>query len=407
MRILYLHQYFGSPASAAGTRSYEFARRLIANGHDVCVITSAAMLPNEYKALEKITHVEIEGIPVIVIPVPYGNEMSFSARIRAFLKFAMQSSVQAMRQPADVVFATSTPLTIAIPGILSKLWQHVPMVFEVRDLWPELPIAVGALKNPVFRGLARALEWIAYRAATHVIALSPGMAEGVIRRGIPPARVTVIPNSCDISLFDVPVERGQPIRSQLGLAPDQPLILYAGTFGLINGVGYLVDVAAAAHEIAPDMRFLLVGGGAERGQVEAKARALGVLDRNLWLWDSIPKQELVNVLAAATVVTSLFLPLRPMWNNSANKFFDALAAGKPVAINYGGWQADLLGESGAGIVLPQDDPVQAARDLVALARDSEQLHRASHASRALARTQFDRDLMAVKFEAVLLEAAEW
>jgi glycosyltransferase involved in cell wall biosynthesis len=406
MRILYIHQYFVPPDGPGVTRSYELARRLIAKGHRVCMITSSADLPDHYRNLKsRVVRMEIAGIPLVIIDMPYRNEMTFGERMRVFLLFAVLASIQALRQPADVVFASSTPLTIAIPGMVAKLWHRIPMVFEVRDLWPELPIAVGALRNPLARGMARALEWLAYHASAQIVALSPGMAEGVQKRGIAPEKITVIPNSCDVELFDVPAPRGQRIRDCLpSLAEGQPLILYAGTFNFVNGLGYLVDIAAAMRDIAPEARFLLVGTGAKRGEIIDKAQSLGVLDNTMWVWDPLPKLEMPDVLAAATVATSLFIPLQPIWNNSANKFFDALAAGKPIAINYGGWQAALLKESGAGIVLPADDPMRAAQLLASFVRDPHRLSRASAAARELARTHFHRDMMACKLETTLRQA---
>lgn len=400
MRILYLHQYFTIPEGSGGTRSYEFARRLAANGHEIHILTSSAFLPN-YRATSKVTRAEFDGICATIIQVPYNNSLSFSKRIRAFLEFAWFASREAIFSKADVVFATSTPLTIAIPGIIAQLRHQVPMVFEVRDLWPELPIAIGALNNPLARATARWLEWIAYHSATHIVALSPGIAEGVIRRGISADRVSVIPNSCDSDVFDVPSERGEPIRAKLKLKPSQPLIVYTGTFGLINGVDYLVEVADAMRNFLPPAHFLLVGDGAKKEEVKVKAEQAGVLGRNLSIWNPLPKTQLVDVLAAATVATSVFVPLKPMWNNSANKFFDALAAGKPIAINYAGWQADLLNETGAGIVLPPNSPKEAAYQLAEFARDNARLQAASDAARNLARTRFNRDMMASQFETVL------
>lgn len=407
MRITYLHQYFVPPDASGGTRSYEFARRLIAAGHQVRMITSVAMLPEKYMPSDGKTYeTEIAGIPTVVIPVQYANEMSFAARIRAFIRFAALASYEAMRHPTDLIFATSTPLTIAIPAILGKLWQRVPMTFEVRDLWPELPIALGFMPNPLLRAGALGLEWLAYKSADQIVALSPGMASGVAARGIQASKITVIPNSSDIELFDVPASRGQHIRERLPeLAPDQPLIVYTGTFGLINGADYMVDIAAAMRTIAPEIRFLMVGSGAERDKIIQKARDTGALDSNLWVWKPIPKNEMPDLMAAATVATSLFIPLKEMWKNSANKFFDALAAGKPIAINYGDWQADLLRETGAGIVLPPHDPREAARELAAFVRDPERLRQAAAASRNLALTRFHRDTMAQMLEAVLRRAA--
>ncbi|MEP7291807.1 MAG: glycosyltransferase family 4 protein [Chloroflexota bacterium] len=401
MKILYLHQYFATPESATGTRSYEFARRLIAHGHTVKVITSAAHLPEAYRTLTKTTEMEVGGIPALIIPIPYSNQMSFPARIRAFLHFALLASFHASRLKADVIYATSTPLTIAIPAIMGHSLRRIPMVFEVRDLWPELPIAIGALRNPLLQSAAYALEWIAYHSAAHIVALSPGMAQGVMRRGIAENRVTVIPNSSDLDRFDLPSEAGMPIRAQLGLTPDQPLILYAGTFGLINNLSYLVDLAAAMYTIAPNTQFLLVGEGAEREKIRQRARDLGVMDINLTVWNAMPKTEIPAIFAAATMTTSTVIPLPELWHNSANKFFDSLAAGKPIAINHLGWQADLLDETGAGLVLPADDPQRAAQLLADFVHDPARLLAASQAARELGRTRFSRDLLAAQMEAVL------
>ena len=405
MRILCLHQYFVTPRTSGATREYEMMRRLIAAGHDVTVVTSSAMLPPEYQHSTHGQVVDLDGVPIVVIDVPYGNAMPFSQRIQAFFKFALLASREATRHKADVIFATSTPLTIAIPAIVGKLWQRRPMVFEIRDLWPELPIAIGALKNPVLIWAASALEWIAYHASAHVVACSPGMADGVVRRGIPRERVTVIPNSCDLALFDVPAERGDKIRTRLGLAEGQPLVVYTGTFGHINGVGYLADLAAAMKTIAPEVRFLVVGAGVEFEKVQARAKALGVLDSNLFIWPAIAKNEMPDLLAAATVAASVFVPIKEMWNNSANKFFDALAARKPIVINYGGWQADLIHEHDAGVVLPPEDIPAAARLLADFLADPAHVAAAGKAAARLGREQFDRDEMARKLDAILIEAA--
>ncbi len=369
-------------------------------------MTSSAMLPAPYNTFTTTTKTEIDGISAVVIPVPYSNKMSFSRRILAFIHFALEATHAVLRQRANVIFATSTPLTIAIPAVIASRLLRVPMVFEVRDLWPELPIAIGALTNPIAIQLARLLEWIAYHASAHVVALSPGMAQGVIQRGMPPELVTVIPNSCDVALFDVPPNLGQPIRERLGLALGQQLIVYTGTFGIINGVDYLVEIAAHMMFLAPQVRFLLIGDGKERDHIIARARETGVYEKSLFVWNPVPKAEMPAVLAAASVAMSVFVDLKPMWNNSANKFFDALAAAKPIAINYGGWQADILESSGAGIALSGTNFAQDARRLAEWIQDADALERASQAARHLAYNEFHRDLMAQKLERVLQQVHE-
>lgn len=405
MRILYLHQYFTLPSGSGGTRSYEMSRRLAAAGHEVTMITSSACLEEPPPPERGWRSRDIDGVHMEIVNVPYDNAMSYIERFRAFIAFAVRASWHVRKFDADVVFATSTPLTIVIPALAAKLRRRIPLVLEVRDLWPELPIAVGALRNPFLKAAARGLEWLAYRASTHIVALSPGMARGVARRGFPASRVTVIPNGCDVALFDVPAGKGHWVRERLGLSQGQPLVVYAGTFGLVNGLSYLVETAAAARIAAPELRFLLVGHGAETRKLTGQAERAGILNRTLWIWPPMAKSQVPELLAAATTAVSLFVPLEALWDNSANKFFDALAAGKPVAVNYEGWQADLLRESAAGIVLPADDPARAAVMLSEFLRDPGRLERASAASRRLANDVFHRDLLYVRLEGVLEAAA--
>jgi len=402
MKVLYLHQYFVPPGGAGGTRSYEFARRLVGAGHGVRLVTSSAFLPPELADQRRAV---LDGIDLRIVPVPYANALSYSRRIRAFLTFALLASWHALLWSPDVVFATSTPLTIAIPALLARWIRRRPMVFEVRDLWPELPIAVGALRNRLLIAAARALERVTYRSACEIVALSPGMRDGIVSEDVQAEKITIIPNSCDRELFDVPAEAGVEIRRRLQLQPGQPLITYAGTFGAINGLRYAVELAASLQELGSSAHVLLVGAGREEGDLRQLARDRGVLGTTLSFWDPLPKREMPKVLAATTVGLSLFLPIPAMRNNSANKFFDYLAAGKPVAINYGGWQADILRSQGAGLVLPESDPAAAAKVLKEFLDDSVRVRAAGEAARRLAESQFDRDILARRLEEVLVRCA--
>lgn len=401
MKILYLHQYFCTPKTIGGTRSYEMGRRLAKAGHEVIILTSSAYLGKSWAPKPGWHSHKLDGIRLEVLHVPYSNEMPFHTRIKMFFKFALAATWHVRKFKADIVFATSTPLTITIPAIAAKFWHRIPMVFEVRDLWPELPIAIGALKNPLSKIGAKSLEWLAYHASAHVVALSPGIASGVMKRGIPVSKISIIPNSCDIELFDIPSERGKWVRNQLGLKPNQPLIVYVGSFGLINGLEYLLSVASFIRDIAPEITFLLVGSGAEKDKLTAKAKQLGILNKNLWIWPPKPKIKIPDILAASTLATSIVIPLKATWKNSANKFFDTLAAGKPVAINYGGWQADLLKKSGAGIVLSPSHHQSAAHQLLEFIREEKSLEKASKAARNLAYKKFNRDSLFIKLENVL------
>jgi len=389
---------------SGGTRSYEMARRLVAWGHEVYMITSW----REGNGLHHQGWYETneEGIHVYWLPVPYANAMPYWDRMRAFLKFAFGATLKAAALPVDIVFATSTPLTIAVPAVYAARRQKVPMVFEVRDLWPEIPIAIGALKGRIAIEASLWLERWAYRHAANIIALSPGMKTGIIRTGYPENKVHVIPNGADLELFTVPLTVEQEFRRRFEWLQDRPLVVYTGALGMMNGVEYLAHLAAATRLLMSEARFLVVGSGKEWNKVRQIAHNLGVLNQNFFMLDSLPKMAIPAVLAAANIATSLFIDLPEIWVNSANKFFDALASGTPLAVNYRGWQAELLEESGAGLVLDVQDVEQSAARLVEALKNPAWLAQAGKAARDLAEKRFSRDKLARDLEAILISTIE-
>ncbi|PPI86025.1 glycosyltransferase WbuB [Marinobacter maroccanus] len=403
MKIIYLHQYFRTPAMSGGTRSYEMARRLVAAGHEVHIVTSSTD-PDE--ALNDWYEEMVDGIHVHWLPVPYSNTMGFAKRLIAFSTFARKAGRYASKLSGDIVFATSTPLTIAIPGVRASRTLKVPLVFEVRDLWPEIPIALNVLKSPITKYLARRLEKWAYKNSDRVIGLSPGMCEGVVRAGYDASRVHCIPNSADLDLFAVSEKAGQDFRDSRAWLGDRPLVLYAGTFGFVNGVGYFADIARAALQLDPKICFLAVGNGAEYEKVKQRAAENGVLGKNFFMEPPVTKKEMPALLNAATLTTSLVIPNRALWHNSANKFFDSLAAGRPIFVNHGGWQAELLEEAGAGFEVPPDDASASAEKIINFLNDRARVESAGKAALDLARTRFDRSVLAGQLERVLSEAVQ-
>ena len=389
LRIVYLHQYFNTPEMAGGTRSYEMARRWAAAGHDVHLITSrreGATARGGSWDTEL-----IDGVTVHWRTVRYDNAMGFARRVVAFATFAALAGPRARRLRPDVIFATSTPLTIIIPALVARLLRRTPIVFEVRDLWPELPIAVGALRHPIAKALARALEAVAYRSAHSVVALSPGMAAGVERSGVPQSRIVIAPNACDLDRFSVATGTGDAYRAGLSWLKGRRLVVYCGTVGAINGVDYLVTVAQELERRGDATALAVVGTGGDLRRVKNLAERAGVLNRNLYFLPPVAKAEVPQLLAAADACVSLFVPLSAMEANSANKFFDALAAGRPIVINYGGWQADLVTKHGIGLALPATDIRMATKMLADFLADREGCAAAGRRARELGQAHFGRD----------------
>jgi len=331
--------------------------------------------------------------------------MSHPRRVRAFIEFAALAARRAAQLGGDVVFATSTPLTIVLPGVYAARRSCVPMVFEVRDLWPEVPIAVGALRDPVTRWVARRLERFAYANATRIVALAPGMKEAIVSTGYPAARVAVIPNGADLDLFAVGDAPGRALRANQSWLGDSPLVLFTGTLGRVNGVDYVVHLAREVARRRLDVKFAILGDGVDERRVRALAAESGVLGRTVFLLGRRPKREMPAWLSASDIVLALFTGPRVVWKDAVqNKFFDALAAGRPVANNFDGWQSRVAVEAGAGLILHPSDHAAAACALLEALESAAWIAGARAAATRLARDLFSRDVLAGDLECVLTDA---
>ncbi|WP_210215691.1 glycosyltransferase family 4 protein [Roseitalea porphyridii] len=335
----------------------------------------------------------VDGIDVIEFDLDYGNHMTFVQRVGVFAKFAFGSIGVALREPADVVFATSTPLTAGIPGIFARWLRSKPFVFEVRDLWPELPKAMGVITNPILLGLMSMLEWASYHSANRLVGLSPGIVEGIAARGVDKSRIAMIPNGCDLGLFASPLEVWRPE----GVQDDQLLAIFAGTHGNANGLDSVLNAAAVLKERSrDDIRIVLVGQGRDKPDLQARSRAEN-LDIVLFL-DPVPKTRLAGLMAGADIGLQVLRNVPAFYyGTSPNKFFDYISAGLPVLNNYPGWLAGLIAEHDCGYAVPPDDPAAFADALIGAAEGRHGLKRMGTNARQLAEDQFSRSLLASKW----------
>lgn len=401
MRVTYLYQYFTTLAQFGSTRAYELSRRLVARGHEVTMITS------DRSGEAGVDREEIiDGIRVLWIPVAYDNSMSYPRRMAAFASFAWRSSRLAGLRQCDVIYASSAPLSIALPAMHASWRRTVPWVLEVRDLWPENPVAMGALPSPMLRKAAFMLADRAYASAAHIVALSSGMEKGIVARGVSPAKITTIPNGSDVALFDGPHVDRRAFRAAHPELGDRQIVLYAGAIGKLNGLEYMVDMARCSRSRDAGVAFVVVGAGGQAGPVRELAARAGVLGRNFYMYPPVPKASVCDVFAAADVTLSLVLDHATFHDNSANKFFDSLAAGRPIAINHEGWLAEVIRRNGVGLVLPARRPDAGAEALLGLLDSPGVLRRMGAAARDLARRQFDRDQLFRALERVLLGVAK-
>ena len=370
MRILYLHQFFVTRAGMGGTRSYEFARRFVERGHAVRMVTAG----------EAGT---VEGIDVVGVRGAYSDYMratgmSNIARMLAFARFATGATIAALRGPRpDVIYATSPPLTVALPALLASLRWRAPLVFEVRDLWPEAPIQMGALRNPLAQRVARAIERFVYARSSRVIALSPG-----IQAALPAEKSVLVPNSADLDLFDPGAPRG----------PFQ--VAYFGAMGEANDLSAVV----AAARLLPDVSFVLMGDGKRRAELE-RAAPENVRFR------TGSKADVAALAAESSACLTLFKDVPVLATNSPNKLFDTFAAGRPAIVNMDGWMRELVEQNEAGVYARAGDAADLAEKVAWLRDHPAEAERMGANARALAEREFGRDQLVERALAVLEEAA--
>jgi glycosyltransferase involved in cell wall biosynthesis len=405
LHILYFHQHFTTPDGTGGIRSFEFAKELVSRGHRVTMVcgrSDRSSLPLPYDKDDGWFRGSIEGIDVIALPISYSNHDGVARRILAFMRYAFLSSRLALRFPCDVIFATSTPLTAAIPAIIGRWFGGKPFIFEVRDLWPELPKAMG-MRNPLLLGAMSLLEFMAYRSSIGCIGLAPGIVDGIARRSKPGHPIAMIPNGCDLKIFR-PELRGR--LDVPGISAGDFVAGFTGAHGKANGLDAVLDAAAELKRKGNSrIKIVLVGDGSEKPRLMARARAEALL--NVIFLPPVPKRQLATITASLDCGLMILANVPAFYDGtSPNKFFDYLSAGIPIVNNYPGWIGDIIGKYSCGLAVKPDSPIALAEALSGLANQPGLCSTMGINARSVATDFFDRRILAGQFVDFLVKTLE-
>ena len=335
----------------------------------------------------------IDGIDVIALPLSYSNHDGIGRRLITFFKYALKSIKIALDFEYDVVFATSTPLTAALPGIFASWLKGKNFIFEVRDLWPELPKAMG-MKNPILLGGMWAIEGCAYRASSACVGLSPGIVQGIRHRSAKNHPIALIPNGCDLEIF-----KPQP-KSTIkveGIKEGDFVAGFTGAHGKANGLDAIIEAARELkNRNIQNIKFLLIGDGSEKARLQKIATQEQL--------DCIIFHPPISRLALAQITAQLdcglmFLDNIPAfyYGTSPNKFFDYISAGIPVINNYPGWLAEMITQNQCGVAVPPNNTEALVNSLIELYNNPARGKQMGQFSRRLAQTQFSRTLLATQF----------
>jgi len=391
MKILYIHQYFKTPKEPGGTRSYWIAQELIKNGHQVTMITADPI--GSQKKREAI----IDGIKVIYLQESYSQDMSISTRLKSFLGFVWKSINEAKKQKKiDLVIATSTPLTVGITALYMKWIKKVPYIFEVRDLWPEVPIQMGAFKSPLIIKLTRWFERTIYKNAEHVIALSPGMQDGIVKY-ISHAKTSMIPNMAKMDEF-WSRKKNSELEQKLGLNPNSFKIVHFGSLGVANGAETIIE-SAKLLKGDDSVEFLFVGGGSTEKNLVKECEKHQLT--NVKFLGRFPMKDTSEIVNLSDVSMVSFKDLPILYTNSPNKLFDSLSAGKPIIVNSAGWTKVMVEENNCGYYVNPNKPQELVNKILFLKEHPEVIIEMGQNSRNLAETVYDKSILCKQFLQVI------
>lgn len=383
-----------------GTRSYEFGKRLVEAGHEVTVLCGSSHLADVPE--------EVDGMRIIQIQIACSNRDNFLKRVVSFVLFSLSATWKALRLDYDVVYATSTPLTVGIPALAAKWFRGKKFIFEVRDLWPELPKAMGIIRNRLLLSLLEWFEAFCYRSADACVGLSPGIVEG-IREKKPRGDVVLIPNACDLEMFGnrrafKDIEASQVQHSASGSPTDETTFtaVFCGAHGRANGLDAVLDVAGLLMQRSrPDIGLVFIGDGQLKPALVERVEREGL--ENCVFIDPIPKTELANLLLQVDLGLMILADVPAFrYGTSPNKFFDYIASGLPVLCNYPGWVSDLIAEWDCGVSVAPGDAETFANALIECADRPERLQGQGTRARELAEAEFDRDQLFQRLNQVII-----
>ena len=396
MNILYIHQYFVTPTEQGGTRSYWISRELIKRGHHVTVITGNSESKYDPGRYDR------DGIDVIYVKNLYNNSQTKVQTVCSFIKFIFQSIHVALKEKdVDLVYATSTPLTVGAIALILRAFKGWRYVFEVRDLWPEFPIQIGAIKNPILIWLLRKFEKRIYKRAEHIVALSPGMQEGVIKAGTPIEKTSMIPNMSKPDIF-FPHEINRDIVSQFNIDLTKFNVIHFGSMGVANGLEYIINAANELNKRGDkNINFLFLGEGATQQMLENMVKEYNL--HNVYFLGNHKAGIVAEITNCCDASITSFKNLPILSTNSPNKLFDSLSAGKPIIVNSAGWTKELVEKENCGFYVDPEKPEMLAEKLLEYKDNKPLLKQWGENARRLSIEVYDKDILSAQVAAVLEE----
>lgn len=392
MKVLIVHQHFKSPYKGGAVRSYYLAKALVDIGVEVEVITAH----NENYNTET-----IDDFTVRYLNVPYHNSFGFIKRVISFIRFSRRCVDEVKKiKHIDLCYAISVPLTVGIAARKIKRRFGIPFVFEVGDLWPEAPIQMGYIKNGLLKKFLFNLEKEIYQSAEAIVALSPSIKESIEAKAVK-KEVYVIPNMSDTDFFSKASK--DPVEVQKWKVQNKFVVSYLGAIGEANGLDYFINCATAALKADLPIHFILCGEGAHQQRLAREIETMQL--HNITMVPFTNRAGVKEILDITDAAFICYKPVPILETGSPNKYFDALASGKLVVVNFSGWICNEIEENRCGVYVDPLQPSDFVRKIKPFISDKILLESYQFNARTLAEKSYSRRYLSSQFCKVIVKTS--
>ena len=409
MRILLIHQYYLEEDDSGGSRWNEISKTWTDLGHEVVVI-AGMMHANgfekrkEYKGRLFVKRVQ-NNVKVYRTHVSESYNSGFLGRFWGYCSFMLSSlwaGLFKVRGKFDLILVTSPPLFVGFTGYILSRVKRIPLIFEIRDLWPESAIDTGVLTNKWIINLSLAFESFVYKKAKRINVLTPAFYNTLLdQKGVPADKLIMIPNAADFALSDDLLQNfdSETFRKENHLE-DYFVITYVGAHGVANHLDQVLDAAEVLADT--NVLFLLIGQGMEKARLINDAQRRGL--NNVRFLDSVPKQEVFKYILASDMGASILKRVDTFKTVYSNKTFDYFSCKKPVLMAIDGVSRQLVEDANAGVYVEPENSSAYNVIIREYLKDPQRLIREGENGYQFAKLNFDRQILAEKYINQLIEA---
>jgi glycosyltransferase involved in cell wall biosynthesis len=400
LKILILHQYFLGKEDPGGSRFNQFVKYWESMGHEITVIAgtvhyATGKKEDKYKGKWITKEKYSDSVTVYRTYVSEAYNKSFIGRLWGYFSFTFSSLTAALFKipKHDVMIVTSPPLFVGITGVLTKWFKRVPMIFEIRDLWPESAIDTGVLTNKFLIKAAYLVEKFSYKFADKINVLTPAFEKALVqKKSINKDKIIFIPNGADLDIFH-PDKKDNWVREKYNLQ-GKFVITYMGAHGVANNLDSILNVAKACKE-NKDIMFMLVGDGMEKKRLKERVESEGI--NNVIFVDSQPKKVIPDFCNASDICTAVLKKVDTFKTVYPNKVFDYMSCAKPILLGIDGVARDLIEESQSGYYVDPDNSEDFKEKILSLYENKNELNDLGQNGLRYVRSNFSRESLAKKY----------